>query len=422
MPPEKESVRLADQVPIQDRKNYLEALYLMILADAGGIGFDKGWSTEAETNTAIADILDIFKTHADIWRIRNHNLPSWNVVDSKRTKGTTVDADVKNEKGWLRLAQEVEEAEFDIFAEIWKLAQITAEAEISSEDFFEIAMNFAKDSRLFKIIRNLTVQRPGGREKAIFPHIAEVTAGIDKFEEIAPLRKSGEISATQRRAEQRFVAVMHDIVNILLADNDWLQLHAHAAATFLYRFFVVKMNYEHEEAVRVVNVIGFHHLPEVTKISHQLTETGELLELQATNRVIDPQKAFKYYRQRPGGWEELGRLMRFCLVDVGSNEVFKAEHIAALLGIIEQIIINLDQKEDENIDMEAVQVLVDMQILAVAYLGLVDQIEIAEQSREKFEKIVNIITARADQTGMLLDKLSGNHLVASVFGRLLSYS
>lgn len=422
MPPEQDTINLSDNIPLEDRPKYLRALYEVLLADVKSYGVRDGWSAWEEDNPLIAKVHEIFEHHALRWEKINHGHPAWSVADSARTDGLAGEVDKSADAGWLRLAEEVEKAEFDIFARIWEMAQITVQDGVSSQDFFTIATGIAKQSQLFQIIEVLEVNRPDGRTKAIFPHIAEVTTGIDKFEELVPLRDSGTVTAAQRRAEQRFVAVMHDIVNILLAKNDWLQLHAHAAATFLYRFFVVRMKYKHEEAVRIVNVIGFHHLPEVTEIRHQPTEADEVLEIQAANRVIDPQKTFVYFRQKPGGWEKLARLMRFCLVDVGSNEVFKAEHIAALLGIIEQIVINLDQNKDENIDIEAVQVLVDMQFLAVAYLGLVDQIKVAEQSKEKFEHIVKIITARADRIGALLDKLSENPLVSSVFVRVLSYS
>lgn len=422
MPLNQETIRLSDDIPVEQRPEFLRALYSMLLKDVGGIGLRKVWPAGEDDYSLIFQVDKIFKKHALHWGEINHGHPTWSVANAGQVDGAAIEAGEAVDVGWLRLAKDVEQKEFEVFATIWAMAETSVNEGASSWDFFKKAAEIASQSNLFQIIKSLEVDRPNGKKKKIFPHISEVTAGIDQFEDLIPLRKSGNLSATQRRAEQRFVAVMHDIVNSLLADNDWLQLHAHAAATFLYRFFVVRMKFMHEEAVRVVNVIGFHHLPEVTEIRHQTPETDKVLEVHATNRVIDPQEAFEYYRQRPGGWEELGRLIRFCLVDVGSNEVFKAEHIAAFLGIIELIILNLDQNKDENMDVEAVQVLVDMQILAVAYLGLLDQAQVPEPSRDKYAHIVNIVSARADRIGALLDKLSENQLVSSIFIRALSYS
>lgn len=90
---------------------------------------------------------------------------------------------------------------------------------------------------------------------------------------------------------------------------------------------------DHAEAARIARVVDLHHILELIQL-----EGGAF----NPNRVLTPQEVVRAFAKMENGWEIFGRLMLFCLVDVGERELFKAEHVTAALAMVDILVRETD--------------------------------------------------------------------------------
>ncbi|MBP7876237.1 hypothetical protein KA012_04555 [Candidatus Woesebacteria bacterium] len=287
-----------------ESEHYLQALYQWLLTDNT---FASLWTCTGANPEVIATI----------GRALHEHLEGWN----KANEATGVSWELKTDgNGWVGLESELEETEFAVFEQLWKLSLDSAET-LSDSEFFAQANALVLDSRLFELLRTMQVTRVDGTTKTVWPHIEAVVSNLnsDSLPALEPY------TAAERRGILRFTAFVHDIFNVVAIDNDWLQLHAHGGAAFIYRFLVTQMQMNPTEAASIVRVIDLHHVLQLQKVEG----------ISGRDRVLEQDDLASFFASLPNGLEELGRLIIFSLADTSQRRDFQSEHVIASLGLID---------------------------------------------------------------------------------------
>ncbi len=349
----------SDALTTEERSALLAYFYRVLLADSTGEYLLKGWEHSAEQGLAeqvstaqgnhvvdsnegggerrgalMSQIREMFEGH----------IISWNAHDGNQTQPRAVvtlgeedifEAD-NYHRGWLKVEDrevpypqprlesylsDLEQAEFKVFEALWDASYESVISGKKAEEWAEIAQGIVQDSLLFQNLKDLEVQRPNRTVKKVWPHVMEVVENSTKpFD----FQDEGGVQWMQRKAEQRFVAVAHDIANLWFADKDFLHFHAHGGAEILYTFFR-HIGLTHSGATRIVRVVDLHHILEMVQID---------ADPNSSNRVLSATEIVHSFAQMENGWEIFGRLITFCMVDVGKRELFKGQHLVSLLELL----------------------------------------------------------------------------------------
>lgn len=419
MPPEGQTVIFSPAEFSQgtpEASALLRALYLALLADSEGNLYQNGWEADGtDQSSALSQAAGLLRNHLREWKRGNGNrLPDWQMVDRSFRDGQQAKEGGRDDVGWLRLSQESELVEFVLMHQVYELAQASARDGRTTQQFYDEAVKILEESRLFnslqqlKVYRGVDPQTGVQRQKDVGKHVKEVVLQIEDGPELSDwlLQSRDEtqspayLSADERRGDQRFVALLHDIFNIVLADNDWLNFHAHGAAAFLYRFFVLQVGKTHEEAARIIRVVSLHHVLETIIYDNEHKEW---------NRVLTPEEVIQGLAAMPDGWEIFGRLIRFCLIDVGEKLNFKSQHVQAILAMVNQLVSTVESSMGKMIDENIVAVALEAVTLAADFSGQLEnavkadeRLSVLEQVHAYISETLNKLVQKLNELGVIL--------------------
>ncbi len=332
---------------------YLKGLYDFLLT--GSNTFADQWSKTGADSKIIIEIFEALATH----------ILQWNAANEETGIKWELKADGN---GWLGLEPELEQAEFDALEDLWRLSQ---DAALDTAAFFQEAEKISGKSKLFSLLRSMEVTRPNGTTKMVWPHVKSVVLQSQP----ETLKDFGILPAAFRQSRFKFAALGHDLVNVVAINNDWLQLHAHGAAALIYRFLVVRLRMESEEATSIVRMIDLHHILQLQKLK----------TVEGSDRVLEPEEMAASFARREQGLEELSRLIWFSLVDVGTlRQDFRSEHIAASLELIQQFI-ELDNAHDLTEKITLAQAAIEQAAQTIDYLQR--QMEREDERTPLFEQL-----------------------------------
>lgn len=319
-----EAIRVnREMIDSEDRPLVLRALYLLLL-NPDGAHFRDGWGSEG----LVGQATELLHRHVESWNNHQENENNPTVVLRERPGNdgwlSVVDRTIESEKSYIE-SNQLEQNEYMVLNALWQWAHTSVDQNLTDEQFLEQANEIIRSSVLFRSLRELEIVRTNGTTKQVWPHVEDVTGrSTSNFS----LNDFEQYTSAQRKAEQRFVAITHDIANLLFADADFLQFHAHASAELLYTFFR-QQGFDHTEAARIVRVVDLHHILELVRLENGMDNP---------NRVLTPQEVVRAFAAMENGWEIFGRLMLFCMVDVGEKELFKAEHVTAVLAMVQALV------------------------------------------------------------------------------------